>query len=485
MSLLIKALDKAQAEKAQAKSDAANEKPIKLKVEKLAKAKSRRATAPMSLEAIGKDSSSKSEASQLDDVPQALKGSAADASQQSPTAKNSEITAPTTPTEQSNLPARAQAANVFTAKQAEATNRTAKLAIVIGFIALGVMGALAYWYQSVFNTADIVIPPRAIINQEMPEPLPEVASANELPIAGEAEVVEPDMSEPEANGGEAVENEVIEPESVAELIERSVVPPGIEQSPESIFIQKSSQLTADSKEVEPALEETLTANETVVGSDEALVDSSTIVADLGMASKSASIKMTKQQTTPGVNPVLMRAYEAYKAGNDNQAQQDYMQVLKRYGPNVDAMLGLGAIATRQERLADANGWYRKVLEVEPRNELAKSGLLNIQQGQADQLPANESNIKSMLATAPNDANLHATLGDLYANQQQWPAAQQAYFDAYRLNQSAENAFNLGVSLDQLGKSTLALPYYREALHKAAQSNAIDPEALQARITSIE
>jgi tetratricopeptide (TPR) repeat protein len=158
-------------------------------------------------------------------------------------------------------------------------------------------------------------------------------------------------------------------------------------------------------------------------------------------------------------------------------------VLKQYGANVDAMLGLGAIAARQGRLADADGWYRKVLELEPRNEVAKGGMLSIQQAGRPQV--NESQIKSLLAASPNDANLHAALGDLYAGQLNWPAAQQAYFEAYRVNPTAENAFNLGVSLDQLGKSTIALPYYQEALQKADQSSLIDTAALEARISSIQ
>ena len=92
----------------------------------------------------------------------------------------------------------------------------------------------------------------------------------------------------------------------------------------------------------------------------------------------------------------------------------------------------------------------------------------------------------MLAKQPDDANLHAALGNLYAEQNQWPAAQQAYFDAYRLQASADNAFNLAVSLDQMGKSKLALPYYQRALTLAKTgSNGIDIAALEARIAAIQ
>ena len=203
-----------------------------------------------------------------------------------------------------------------------------------------------------------------------------------------------------------------------------------------------------------------------------------------IASESASIHVTKSQAQASVNPVLMSAYEAYAEGKDSQAQKLYKQVLQRDLHSVDALLGLGAIAQRQGRADDAIGWYGKVLEVEPRNNIARAAMIDNQtQGSALN---NESHIKNMLAKQPDDANLHAALGNLYAEQNQWPAAQQAYFDAYRLHASADNALNLAVSLDQMGKSKLALPYYQRALTLAQTgANGIDKAALEARIAAIQ
>ncbi len=497
MSLLIKALDKAQAEKAQASKDKASKKTgAKAKAEKPAKKKAVPAEA-LSLEEPNKAASATPAPSvkpTSDDVPEALKGSAADSAQQktpkdtqalglSPSTK---VTPKKTVEQPTNAPAQAQAANVFTAKNTEPSHKTAKVAIILGLLALVLLGALAYWYQTVFNTPDIVIPPRPAVTQGMPKPMPEAAAENNLPI----------VNEPESMDTEAVTLEMIdaadaevesgnqtaimqEPLTETELQENVAQPLDTGQTTTSVF-----KSTTPSGGVEkPAVEETLADNETVVAAD--AVTSNDGQLDLGADEEKSSIIITPKKVESGVTPVLMRAYEAYNAGNDLQAQQDYKEVLKRYGPSVDAMLGLGAIATRQGRLADAHGWYRKVLEVEPRNEVARAGLLSLQQSQDNPPQANESNLKSMIASAPNDANLHAALGDVYANQNQWAAAQQAYFDAYRLSQSAENAFNLAVSLDQLSKPVLALPYYREALQKAASSNVIDVDALKARISSIE
>jgi uncharacterized protein HemY len=151
--------------------------------------------------------------------------------------------------------------------------------------------------------------------------------------------------------------------------------------------------------------------------------------------------------------------------------------------NVDALLGLGAIASRQGRMADANGWFGKVLEIDPRNNMAQAALID-NQPQGNEANS-ESRIKNMLAKHPNDANLHSALGNLYAEQNQWPAAQQAYFDAYSLNGSADNTFNLAVSLDQMGKPKLALPYYQRALAQASDKSSIDKAALEARIAAIQ
>lgn len=485
MSLLIKALDKAQAEKAQSKDGAAKQKSVKPKPEKQSKSKHEKPEQALSLEEVDKSTPKKASKSQVEEIPQALKGSAADASKQANSAAKVSLADPvnTEIKADQNRPAsqaaQAQAANIFTAKHLESENHSAKLALLIGVFALGLMGALAYWYQTVVNVPDIVIPSSVGVNQEMPEPLPEVV-VNEEQMPIEPEIIDPEVTtstEPLMKA-EAVSEDAVDKKSLEVFVQPEKASQLQETPPSASEVLKPSL-----SEQTPPLEETLTTNERVVDARDAMMPIDEVLPEVGIASESASIKVTPQKTASGVNPILMRAYEAYNAGNNHQAQQNYQQVLKRYGPNVDAMLGLGAIASRQGRMADANSWYRKVLEVEPRNEVAQAGLLSLQQ--EGQPQSGESNIKSMIATAPNDANLHAALGDLYANQHQWPLAQQAYFDAYRFNASAENAFNLGVSLDQLGKPKLALPYYQEALQKAAQSEAINVEALTARISSIE
>lgn len=137
-----------------------------------------------------------------------------------------------------------------------------------------------------------------------------------------------------------------------------------------------------------------------------------------------------------------------------------------------------------------------MLEIEPRNSFALSAIANLETssdsarvgGGAADYAASESRIKNMLAQQPDAANLHAALGNLYASRNQWSLAQAAYFDASRYApNSTDYAFNLAVSLDQLGKSALALAQYQRALDLLNSSGAgrVDKAQLEARIKALQ
>ena len=361
------------------------------------------------------------------------------------------------------------AANVFSAKGVEAANQNTRLALIAGAGLLVLLAMGLYYYQFVDNTPEVVIPPRPLESLAAVQQ-PEVTAM--LPVATTAPLAEPAVPQ------------------VFELDEPAQ--PVAEQEAPELPVKKMVKKPAINVDEEIAVSE----NEVVV--DEMLVaantnkksrKSKTLQFGQSIASTSASINVSKTKSeASGVNPVLMSAYEAYNAGDDANAQKLYKQVLQRDVRNVDALLGLGAIASRQGRDADANGWFAKVLELDPRNSMAQAALLdsNLQSNQAQGNEINsETRIKNMLAKHPDDANLHVALGNLYAEQNQWPAAQQAYFDAYSLNGSADNAFNLAVSLDQMGKPKLALPYYQRALEQASNTSGIDKAALEARIAAIQ
>jgi Tfp pilus assembly protein PilF len=196
----------------------------------------------------------------------------------------------------------------------------------------------------------------------------------------------------------------------------------------------------------------------------------------------SAVKVTRiRKSEPTVNATATAAYQAFMAGDDAAAARLYRQLLQSEPRNVDALLGLAVVAARQENIDEAAGHYARALELEPRNSVAQAGLIGLLV-QADPVAA-ESRLKSLIAQQPDAAYLHATLGGIYTDQNLWPSAQQAYFQAFRLEPaSAEYAFNLAVSLDQMGKSDLALDYYqraRDLLPK--QGSTVDRAGLETRI----
>lgn len=202
--------------------------------------------------------------------------------------------------------------------------------------------------------------------------------------------------------------------------------------------------------------------------------------------RDTTMQVSKNNSGPRVSPELMGAYRAFNAGDDSEAQELYRKVLRTDLRNVDALLGMAAIAQRQGRLQDAMGWYGKVLEVEPRNPIAQAAMVNAV-GQADPVTS-ESRIKNLLVQQPNSANLHAALGSLYTERGQWTAAQQSYFEAHRLEPgNPEYAFNLAISLDQLGKPSLALDYYKKTLELIQRNTttSIDRHQLESRISQLQ
>ena len=380
-----------------------------------------------------------------------------------------------------HVAARTSAANVFTAKGVEAKNDSTRLLLIAGAGLIALLGMGLYFYQFVDNSPPIVVPPRPLNQLVVAPPSSSEAAqlqlSNQQPLeSGAPEAMSADIAEPLASAFVPVEQMLVAEQRANPINKRT----------KAAAMVKEDEFSADENVSEDMpqqkLEDLVVTTESVKPIKTSSKTSGRSKNNVIIASDSASIQVTKSSQQAGVSPTLMAAYEAYNIGNDKDAIKLYKQVLQRDVRNVDALLGLGAIASRQGRSADANGWYSKVLEVDPRNNIAKTAVLD-SQSQGNEL-SNETSLKNMLAKQPDDANLHVALGNLYAEQNQWPSAQQAYFDAYSLNKTADNAYNLAVSLDQMGKPKLALPYYQRALEQVNTSSNIDKSALEARIAAI-
>lgn len=200
----------------------------------------------------------------------------------------------------------------------------------------------------------------------------------------------------------------------------------------------------------------------------------------------AMLKISRSKPAPVTSRILTSAWNEFQAGNMQSARLLYQTALAEQPDNRDALLGAAAVALQERQPEVAFGHYVKVLRQNPADNVAQAALISLQ-GAADPL-RHESRIKQMLVKDPDAAYLYFTLGNLYATQQRWPDAQQAFFDAYsRADDNADYALNLAISLDRLGQPDAALDYYRRAvlLSEEYQRSSFDVVSVSRRIQEIQ
>ncbi|MFT3847547.1 MAG: tetratricopeptide repeat protein [Propionivibrio sp.] len=198
-------------------------------------------------------------------------------------------------------------------------------------------------------------------------------------------------------------------------------------------------------------------------------------------------RLTRSQPAP--NLTLEQAYDALQAGHLDVAQRAYQHVLRGDPKNTDALLGLATAAARQGDTGRAHSYYLLALEANPNDPTAQAGVIQTR-GQSDPVQS-ESRLKTALANQPDSPALLFALGNLYASEQRWSEAQQAYFRAYATEpDNADFIFNLAVSLDQLHQDKLAAQYYQMALNAAETPNGsravgFDRGQVQKRIQDLQ
>ena len=182
-----------------------------------------------------------------------------------------------------------------------------------------------------------------------------------------------------------------------------------------------------------------------------------------------------------IDPILHDAYRAYQGGQLEQAQLLYQRAQRLDARNIDALLGLAAVAQRQGSDNVAAHYYLKVLELDPRDPVANAGMSALTTGDNG-----ETRLKLLLKEQPDSSALHFALGNRYASQARWSDAQQSYFNAFKLEpKNSGLAFNLAVSLDRLGQNKLAAQYYQRAIDLDPKSIAgFDHSQISQRIAEL-
>lgn len=204
-----------------------------------------------------------------------------------------------------------------------------------------------------------------------------------------------------------------------------------------------------------------------------------------MLTRQDQVKIVSGNQSPAINPLALQAYNAWQEGKLDQAQTLYTALLQQQPSNVDALLGLAAIASQRKQSDQAVRYYSSVLQLDPHNPTAQAGLINL--ADAADPSATGTRLRQLVANEPGNAALYYALGNHYSRNGNWQAAEEAYFSAVETApQHPDYAFNLAISLDHLGQGRQALQYYQQAISLAVQHRySFDMNQAKARAAALD
>ncbi len=365
------------------------------------------------------------------------------------------------------------AQTVFSAGRSKTSNKTSwGIFFVLAILAFGSFGVFYYF----------TITPVA---RKLPSPI--VARGIEsLSVPGAALS---QFEKAEVVSGTIISEKVEESMAVdsGETVSNQDLPIEQEQEP-AIAIQEDNQIadvTVNNVQIDPEIsDETTVVNEPIVEAEipavpsvevskkETRVTQSEPILDKpNEAVKSSSAEMLKisKNTAPlKQNAMISEAFKAYQAGQIDSAENLYRNALQDAPENRDIHLGLAAIAINRGDRESAYVHYIKLLDLNSDDAFVLSSLITLSKN-SDPVK-DESMIKNLIHKEGKVPHLYFALGNIYAKQNRWAEAQQAFFDAYSLDSiNADYAFNLAVSLDKMGQYATALDFYNVAIKLAQNS----------------
>jgi len=338
------------------------------------------------------------------------------------------------------------------------------LVLLIALLSLLTLGAYLFFLTESFSPPAQAVSRRQNINQlvKPPLPKPQVNAFNEATSSTAKPVTAPVMT--------AVVPKVLEPQTIAPLQHGVKAATVIAQSAASPAMETELESEGLSQSPADAFDGTRSVGKGSVGksSEEPF----------------AGIKIRKRQIPAEREISLRRAQQSLSNGDLATAELNFSSVLKKSPANVVALLGMANLSAIKAQPDQAQLYFQRVLAQSPQNLVARAGLLSLANSSSLDVG---SALQQLVRSSPEQAFLHASLGDYYLKRSEWPAAQAAYFDAFsRDPKNANYAYNLAISLDQMAKPKLALQFYQQALSlEKSRSAHFDKAVLVARITVLK
>lgn len=161
--------------------------------------------------------------------------------------------------------------------------------------------------------------------------------------------------------------------------------------------------------------------------------------------------------------LLVQAANFHQAGQLQEAEQLYRQLLQNYPEKIELWGTLGNLLQEQERFDEAKECYHRLLQVRPRHEVALNNLGNVFQQQR-QVEKAIAYYQQALAVNPNYAQAHNNLGVMWQKQNKLEEALVCYQRALAINPNYAQAHNnLGALYQEQGKLEEALTCLQRAL----------------------
>jgi tetratricopeptide (TPR) repeat protein len=171
-----------------------------------------------------------------------------------------------------------------------------------------------------------------------------------------------------------------------------------------------------------------------------------------------------------VDSDILRGYKALEQNQFTQAREAYSQALANNPTQRDALLGIAYAHQALGNAEQAVATLRRLVELYPRDSDGMSALYLISGG--DPL-SEETRFKQLLERSEYPSAVYYTLGVIYYEQSRFGEAERSFSRATALSPNQPDyAFNLALSLDQLGRARDAARQYVAALNLSNQTNAV-------------
>ena len=344
----------------------------------------------------------------------------------------------------------AGAQTVFRAGERPRSGRLLTLAAAIAiFVVLGIAG-LGVYYTGINPTPRVMPSPEVARGVEKPVPMP--------PLPQAASMVDAPADTPAASASYTTQSA---------LAYEPAIPPIDKATDEQPVAAHRTAPSADASPSAPKRTTRVAKPSLLTPRARAALPGAVQPADEEI--NAGEVRISRSRTPTAVDLGITEAYAAFQRGDLVAAARLYDAALAVDPGRRDTLLGLAAVALKRGDLPRAYDYYGRVLKAQPRDPVASAALFSLTETDGE---SGAARLRLLLDSQGDAPYIHAALGAWYARRARWADAQQAYFDAVRLDASnPDYSFNLAVSLEHMGQAPAALGYYQKSLSLRAQHGA--------------